>query len=104
MVTDSLTSVGNFAMGVTSLSEHAALQVLVTRLRTEPEAEERPSEVVTGNAPARLVVQRDLDARSGTPGERHRISILHVRDERAELGDLILRSLVSHLPQLVCPA
>src|SRR5262249_23304434 len=88
---------------LSSFPEHTALQVLVARLRPEPDGEERAGEVVTRNAPARLAVQRDLDARSGTPGERHRIPILHVRDERAELSDSILRGLVPHLPQLVGP-
>src|SRR5215831_11598335 len=103
MVTDSSASVGNFAMRPAyssphvwsstpttpsvpaactaaparrrgSLSEHAALQVRVAGLGTEPDREQCPGEVVAGHRPTGRAVHRDLETGTGSPGERHRVA------------------------------
>src|SRR6266446_4899662 len=91
-----------FAWG--SLPEHAALQVLVAGLGTEPDGEERPGEVVAGYGSPDVAVHRDLESGAGPPGERHRVALLHVGDERRELGDRRLRALIPDLAQRRGPA
>src|SRR5262249_39397692 len=61
--------------------EHAALDILLPRLRAGPGGGERPSAGGAGNAASALAVSRDIDIHAGPPGERHDVALLHVADE-----------------------